>query len=378
MYTNNYNVEELNKSPMALTSHLVKLFEKVLRNSIIKYMEEKNLFNPGQHGFRLGRSCLGQLVAHYDNIIRLLQNGQNVDVVYLDFAKAFDKVDFMVTMRKLQEMGITGNLGRWIHAFLTHRKQAILVNGARSEPTEVTSGVPQGSVIGPLLFLVLIGDIDRKVAQAYVSSFADDTRVSLGVTSVEDTKCLQNDLEAIYSWADDNNMEFNSTKFECVRYGRITELRESTHYTSKDGSPIIEVDHLKDLGVTMSRDGTFSRHIIMTTETAKQMCGWILRTFLTRETVPMLTLWKCLIRSKLEYCCQLWNPSRKGDTRCWNKSNEISFGKLLEWNSYRIGSNYMPCLCTLWKGDVRGISSYTRGVLWKVKSQTSVSQTEEE
>ena len=219
----------------------------------------------------------------------------------------------MVTMRKLQEMGITGKLGRWIHAFLTHRKQAILVNGARSEPTEVKSGVPQGSVLGPLLFLVLIGDIDRKVAQAYVSSFADDTRVSLGVTSVEDTKCLQNDLEAIYSWADDNNMEFNSTKFECMRYGRLTELRESTHYTSKDGSPIIEVDHIKDLGVTMSRDGTFSRHIIMTTETAKQMCGWILRTFLTRETVPMLTLWKSLIRSKLEYCCQLWNPSRKGD-----------------------------------------------------------------
>ena len=187
------------------------------------------------------------------------------------------------------------------------------MNGARSEPTEVKSGVPQGSVLGPLLFLVLIGDIDRKVAQAYVSSFADDTRVSLGVTSVEDTKCLQNDLEAIYSWADDNNMEFNSTKFECMRYGRLTELRESTHYTSKDGSPIIEVDHIKDLGVTMSRDGTFSRHIIMTTETAKQMCGWILRTFLTRETVPMLTLWKSLIRSKLEYCCQLWNPSRKGD-----------------------------------------------------------------
>ena len=105
-------------------------------------MEEKNLFNPGQHGFRLGRSCLSQLVAHYDNIIRLLQNGQNVDVVYLDFAKAFDKVDFMVTMRKLKEMGITGNLGRWIHAFLTHRKQAILVNGARSEPTVVKSGVP--------------------------------------------------------------------------------------------------------------------------------------------------------------------------------------------------------------------------------------------
>ena len=157
----------------------------------------------------------------------------------------------------------------------------------------------------------------------------------------------------------------------------LTELRESTHYTSQDGSPIIEVDHLKDLGVTMSRDGTFSRHIIMTTETAKQMCGWILRTFLTRETVPMLTLWKCLIRSKLEYCCQLWNPSRKGDIQMLEQVQRNFIRKITGMGQsllYRIGSNYMPCLCTLWKGDVRDTSSYTRGVLWKVKSQTSVSQ----
>ena len=177
--------------------------------------------------------------------------------------------------------------------------------------------------------------------------------LSLGVTSVEDTKCLQNDLDAIHRWADDNNMEFNSTKFECVRYGRITELRESTHYTSKDGSPIIEVDHLKDLGVTMSRDGTFSRHIIMTTETAKQMCGWILRTFLTRETVPMLTLWKCLIRSKLEYCCQLWNPSRKGDIQMVEQVQRNFIRKItgMEQLSYW---EQLHALCTLWKGDVRG------------------------
>ena len=126
----------------------------------------------------------------------------------------------------------------------------------------------------------------------------------------------------------------------------LTELRESTHYTSQDGSPIIEVDHLKDLGVTMSRDGTFSRHIIMTTETAKQMCGWILRTFLTRETVPMLTLWKCLIRSKLEYCCQLWNPSRKGDIQMLEQVQQnfirkiTGMGQLSYWEQLHALSMY--------------------------------------
>ena len=114
---------------MALTSHLIKLFEKIVKKHIVAYMEENNLFNPGQHGFRLGRSCLSQLIAHYDHITRLLESGQNVDVIYIDFAKAFDKVDYLVTMKKLKGMGISGKLGRWLHAFLTNRKQAVVVNG---------------------------------------------------------------------------------------------------------------------------------------------------------------------------------------------------------------------------------------------------------
>ena len=96
---------------MALTSHLIKLFERVLRKHIVAYMEEHNLFNPGQHGFRHGRSCVSQLIAHFDHVSQLLENDQNVDVVYLDFAKAFDKVDFLATMKKLHGMGISGKLG---------------------------------------------------------------------------------------------------------------------------------------------------------------------------------------------------------------------------------------------------------------------------
>ena len=124
----------------------------------------------------MGRSCLRQLIAHFDHITRLLESGQNVDVVYLDFAKAFDKVDFLVTMRKLHSFGISGMLGQWVYSFLTERKQAVIVNGAKSNLSEVSSGVPQGSVLGPLLFLVLIGDIDKDITSTFVSSFADDTK----------------------------------------------------------------------------------------------------------------------------------------------------------------------------------------------------------
>ena len=267
------------------------------------------------HGFRLGRSCLSQLIAHYDHITRLLESGHNVDVIYIDFAKAFDKVDYLVTMKKLKGMGISGKLGRWIHAFLTNRKQAVVVNGTKSMPADVKSGVPQGSVLGPLLFLVLIGDIDREVATAFVSSFADDTRAANGISTNADVCDLQVDLDAIYHWADENNMEFNNTKFECLRYGCNNDLKACTSYKAKSGECITEVDNAKDLGVTLSSNGNFKEYIKNVLSTATQLCGWVLRTFNTRKTLPMMTLWKALIRSRLDYCCQLWSPSKKGDVQ---------------------------------------------------------------
>ena len=164
-----------NYRPVALTSHITKIFEKVIRRYIIQFMELNQLFNPSQHGFRTGRSCLSQLLAHYERILQLMEEGLDVDVIYLDFAKAFDKVDFTIILQKLKDMGIQGHVGRWIHQFITGRTQSVLVNGCRSKPAKVLSGVPQGSVLGPLLFLVLIGDIDQNIASAFLSSFADDT-----------------------------------------------------------------------------------------------------------------------------------------------------------------------------------------------------------
>ena len=302
-----------NYRPVALTSHLIKFFERVLRKHIVSYMDENGLFNQGQHGFRHGRSCLSQLIAHFDHITQLLEKGQNVDVVYLDFAKAFDKVDYSMTMKKLQSIGISGKLGRWIYTFLTDRKQAVLVNGEKGTPFDVLSGVPQGSVLGPLLFLVLISDIDSNITSAFLSSFADDTRVAKGIISEDDVIALQSDLQAIYRWAEENNMEFNSPKFECLRYGNNSGIKENSSYTTPTGDPIKIVESAKDLGITMSSSGTFRKQISNVTNTASQLCGWVLRTFKTRQRIPMLMLWRSLIRPKLEYCCQLWSPTQKGD-----------------------------------------------------------------
>ncbi len=302
-----------NYRPVALTSHLIKIFEKVVRNYIVKFLEENNLYNISQHGFRNGRSCLSQLLSHYDKILEILASGSNVDTVYLDFAKAFDKVDHGILLKKLSLLGIRGKLLEWIKSFLSSRKQMVLVNGVLSDPASVTSGVPQGSVIGPLLFLVLIGDIDKNVAFSFLSSFADDTRLLRKVSGVRDASSLQTDLEAVYQWAEDNNCAFNNKKFEALRYGLDEILKLTTSYTAPDGTLISVKEHIRDLGVTMSADATFKEHINKICRSANNMCSWILRTFQSRSPELMLTLWKSMVLPILDYCSQLWSPSKVGE-----------------------------------------------------------------
>ena len=302
-----------NYRPVALTSHLIKIFEKVIRKYIVQFLDEHDKFNNCQHGFRNGRSCVSELLIHYDRIVDILESGSNVDTIYLDFAKAFDKVDHGIVLKKLSLLGIRGRLLQWISSFLSSRNQMVLVNGVLSDPAPVTSGVPQGSVIGPLLFLILIGDIDQNVARSFVSSFADDTRLLLEINGVQDASALQSDLEAVYQWALDNNASFNNKKFEVLRHGNDDTLKLTTSYTAPDGTIITEKSHLRDLGVTMSADGTFKEHITNICQSARNMCSWILRTFESRSPELMLTLWKSLVIPILDYCSQLWSPSKVGE-----------------------------------------------------------------
>ena len=302
-----------NYRPIALTSHLIKIFEKVVRNCLAQFLEENELFNKTQHGFRFGRSCLSQLLDYHDKIVSLMERGVNVDSVYLDFSKAFDKVDHQIVLGKLSHFGIKGKLLLWIESFLTSRIQQVIVNGVLSNPCPVVSGVPQGSVLGPLLFLVLLSDIDSNIASCFLASFADDTRIWRGISGVSDASALQRDLEAVYQWAEDNNMSFNNLKFENLRFGPDATLKTTTNYTSPSGNIIDTKDHVRDLGVTVSADGTFSEHIQKICLSARNMCSWILRSFSDRSHDLMLTTWKSLVLPILDYCSQLWCPLKKGD-----------------------------------------------------------------
>ena len=304
-----------NYRPVSLTSHLIKIFEKIIGNKLMEFLEKNDKLNRNQHGFRCGRSCLSQLIEHQNRVLEGLENNEDVEVVYLDFAKAFDKVHHGILLQKLRTVGITGKLYDWIKNFLSNRKQSVSVEGCMSSESNVTSGVPQGSVLGPILFLVHISDIDKGTHHCKVSSFADDTRIMKSIKDDSDRTLLQNDLNSIYQWANESKMKFNADKFEMMRYQLRQSEEGSPNYTTTDGQSIEQKKSVKDLGIIMADSANFSENIALVARKAKSRASWILRTFQSRDELLMKTLLKALIYPIAEYCCQLWNPHMKYEIR---------------------------------------------------------------
>ncbi len=315
IYKSGPKTEPKNYRPVALTSHIIKIFERILVKQLTNYLSEHSLYNEGQHGFRSGRSCVSQLLQHRMNILRALEEGEGADVIYLDFSKAFDKVKHSILMKKLEHIGIRGNIHKWIENFFTERSQSVIVEGCQSKQSLVRSGVAQGSVIGPLLFLIYISDIDHTIQYCTTTSFADDTRLMGIIRSEEDYGRIREDLKTICSWAEANSMTFNSSKFELLRYRSYTNEIDNEQYTTPEGGVIVQKKQTRDLGVTVSDDACFDQQITDIVAKARKNMGWILRTFRTREETALVTLYKTLILPRVEYCCQLWSPMNIGQIR---------------------------------------------------------------
>ena len=240
--------------------------------------------------------------------MHMLNNNTSVDMVYLDISKAFDKVNHGIPLHKLRSPVISGNIGIWLYHFLTNRSHFVRLPGGIRKDHPANSGAPQGTVLGPLLFLIMIVDIDKYVSASNLISFADDTRLYPGVGGITDCDNLQFDLYTVYDLASSNIMLLTRF-FSYVSFSSNGAACKSNVYIDPSLNITSPSTHVVDLGISMSSNWIFDLHISNVYRRCSNLAGWILRTFTMRDPHLMLTLFKSLVlSSRLDYASQLWSP----------------------------------------------------------------------
>ena len=294
-----------NYRPISILSAIPKLFEQLVAPCITRAFE--NAFAPEQHGFVRHKSTVSNLATINHYILSTMDKGGQVDVVYTDFAKAFDKVPHATLLRKLSAYGVSGSLLRWIEAYLTNRKQYVFLYDNKSVEFDVTSGVPQGSHLGPILFNIFINDLPKYIKNCHLLLFADDAKIYTKIDNISSAQLLQNDLNSFENWCIANHMSINVSKC-CVT--RFTTKREPTIYDYKLCNSSLSVENdIRDLGVIFSSDGTFGNHIQNIVNKSLKILGFINRISANfKEPLTYLRLYNTLVRPTIEYASSIWSP----------------------------------------------------------------------
>ena len=292
-----------NYRPISLTSVPCKILESLIKEQLVEHLEKFNIIKNTQHGFRKGKSCLTNLLEYLEYITDQIDQGNPVDSILLDFSKAFDKVPHTRLLLKLKSVGISGKILLWIEQWLTGRKQSVVLNNVISKWRPVLSGVPQGSVLGPILFLIYINDIDDCVSSK-ISKFADDTKLFHKVSDLEDNDRLQSDLQRLTEWANVWQMEFNASKCKVLHFGN-----SNRSFSYNINSVSLEATNSeKDLGVYISNDLKPEKHINEVVLKANRLLGMIYRSIEIKSKDIIVPLYCSLVRPHLEYCIQAWRP----------------------------------------------------------------------
>jgi hypothetical protein len=308
LFKNGKKSDVQNYRPISLTSLVGKIMESILKDVIMEHLEKHDLVRDSQHGFMRGKSCLTNLLEFLEDVTLNIDEGRPVDVIYLDFSKAFDKVPYQRLFRKLYSHGIGGKITQWIQNWLTGRRQKVGVNKTYSDWENVISGVPQGSVLGPLLFLIYINDLDEGIDSKLVK-FADDTKLGRGVATEQEIEMLRQDLQRIYQWSVDWQMLFNTDKCTVLHMGKNNKEAEYELGTNKIKLSMQE----KDLGIIVDKSGKSTEQCILAVKKANCVLGMIKRNIKFKSKKVIVKLYKSLVRPRLEYCVQAWSPHLRKD-----------------------------------------------------------------
>ena len=299
-----------NYRPVSLTCVLCKVMEAIVREQIVEHLKKNNLISGAQHGFVGGRSCATNLTKAMEDWTDALENDEATDIIYLDFAKAFDTVPHERMLHKLNSLGIQGQALDWIRSFLSERTQKVVVDGEESEQRDVASGIPQGSVLGPMLFVCFVNDLPDEVKSS-VLLFADDTKLYASVP--ENHEQIQEDLDKLQDWSGDWQLRFNAGKCKVMHLGKQTDPA-SYKMRGKDGMIELEETEMeKDLGVNVDNKLAFDNHIHIQTKKASKLLALIRRTFVHLDEKILPLLYTAIVRPHLEFCNTIWHPLWKKD-----------------------------------------------------------------
>ena len=271
----------------------------------MNHFDQYSVLTDKQHGFRSKHSTESQLILTTHDLAKSLNSKSQVDMIIMDFSKAFDVVPHNRLLNKLFRYGIHNKTYTWISGFLKHRVQRVVVGGEHSTWTDVVSGVPQGTVLGPLLFLVYINDLPNNINSS-VRLFADDCVLYRQIQNQFDSEALQQDLNTLCKWEKDWQMHFNPQKCYVMR---LTHKRNPVHYDYLLGNSILqETDNHPYLGVTITNNLTWNKHIDQITASANRSLGFIRRNLHSCPQATKESAYKTLVRPLVEYSSSVWDP----------------------------------------------------------------------
>ena len=336
--------------PISLLPIVGKILEKHIHQLLLEFMSSKGLLSENQFGFRKGRSTVTPLLLATHHWHKSLENKHQVACVFFDYKKAFDSVPHQSLLNKLYHLQLPSPLIRWIEGYLAQRFQRVTLNGQCSSWLPVRSGVPQGSILGPLLFLSYINDLSccSLSRSAKLLMFADDVLLYKPITTHTDFIAFQNDVDAIGHWSLQNHLSLNISKTKFMLISRSKRYSLQCPNVLLDGSQLEQVSHFKYLGVWISADLSWSKHIMTVTCKSRRLLGYIFRTFPHCSPTAIMTLYRAQVLPILDYGCIIWDPHFKKDSALLESVQLFATRMATKsWNASAVSLNSKLNLSTL-------------------------------